>query len=107
MTATRLPAISVFKSGMLHLDNNDGGAVESVVRSADLSRATTATLSSYFEGFGGGSTDMVTISVSNDGGTTWTAMRQGNIVGSPSGTRVQNVESYGQACTVDRGRRAL
>ena len=82
------------ENDMLHIDNQDGGSLEYVYRTADLSDATSATLSLYFEASAGGATDAIFVDVSLDGGATWTTLREGTISGTPSGTRSMVIEDF-------------
>jgi hypothetical protein len=82
------------ENGKLRLDSLDGGAKESVARSADLSAAATATLTFDYDAFGEGGLDIVAFEVSNDGGGTWTLLENLEIVGNISGSRSFTLDSY-------------
>ncbi|MGB5676410.1 MAG: DUF2341 domain-containing protein, partial [Gammaproteobacteria bacterium] len=87
------------ESGKLRLDNLDGGAYESITRSADLSGAATAVLTFDYDGVGAGGLDTVLIEVSNDGGSTWTVMESMDVVGTDSGSKSYNLESFATLTT--------
>ncbi len=82
------------ENNKIHIDNQDGGSLEYIYRTADLSDAVSADITFDFDAFGSGSTDIVTIGASSDGGATWTVLRQGSITGNISGTRTFNIESF-------------
>ena len=82
------------EGGALHLDNQDGGSLEFITRSADLSDAATAVLTFDYAGYGAGGLDTVVAEISADGGGTWTLLERMDIVGSESGSRSYNLESY-------------
>ena len=71
----------------LQLHNRDGGSLESIERTVDLSLATTATLSLSYSGFGEGGLDIVAVEASDDGGTNFAVLDQIEIVGYPSAAR--------------------
>jgi len=86
------------ESNKLHLDNQDGGDYENVTRAADLSGATTATLTFDFDGYAYSGTDSFAIEVSDDGGTGWTQLEEIAYVDDPgtnfNGNRSYDLESY-------------
>ena len=75
----------------LRVDNSDGGTMEYISRSADLSGATSATLSFDYDGYGAGGLDTVVIEVSDNGGATFTALELLDVVGNISGSRSYNL----------------
>jgi uncharacterized delta-60 repeat protein len=88
------------ESGKLRLDNLDGGAYESITRSADLSSAASAVLTFDYDGVGAGGLDTFVVEVSNDGGSTWTVMESIDVIGTVSGSKSYNLESF-TALTAD------
>ncbi len=82
------------EGGALHLDNQDGGSLEFITRSADLSNAATAVLTFDYAGYGAGGLDTVVAEISADGGGTWTLLERMDVVGNESGSRSYNLESY-------------
>ena len=88
------------ESAKLYLDNQDGGSHEAITRAADLSSATSATLTFDYDGYGSGSLDTIGFEVSNDGGATWTLLESIDVVGNVSGSKSFALENF-TALTAD------
>jgi hypothetical protein len=78
----------------LFMDNSEGGSLESISRSAELSGASSATLSFDFDTYGYGGLDLVAIEVSDDGGASFVTLEVLELVGKFVDSRSYSLENF-------------
>ena len=78
----------------LFMDNSDGGSLESIERSVDLSGTSSATLSFHFDTWGYGGLDLIAIEVSNDGGASFVTLEVLELVDEFKDFRSYSLENF-------------